>query len=186
MDIWCEFQPTSLDMCKLCSHRQSLTRRFFKPTCAVSSQSTTTPEPSAETAASTSHTKKPLQPAQSSHNYQTTDNDFIEETVNTEIENLNQPNFTQFDTDQTPLDLTDSVASTSVNTNTSTICQACDTSIDTSIIPIAESTPIQHTQPQTQDSSTSPTIKHDTTFSRSLSLPIDTPLSAQEERLTTH
>ena len=111
MDIWCEFQPTSLDMCKLCSHRQSLTRGFFKPTCATSSPSATTPEP----AASTSHTKKPQQPAQSFHNYQTIDHHFIEETVHTEMDNLNQPNFTQFDTDHTSLDHTDSVASTSVN-----------------------------------------------------------------------
>ncbi|KAK3782295.1 hypothetical protein RRG08_015324 [Elysia crispata] len=99
MDICCEFQPTNFDICKLCSHRQSLTRGFFKPACATSSQSTTTPEPAAETAASTSHTKQPLQPAQYSHNYQTTDTDFIEETVHTEMNNLNQPNFTQFDTD---------------------------------------------------------------------------------------
>ena len=101
------------------------------------------------------------------------------------MDNLNQLNFIQFDTDHTPLDHTGSVASTSVNTNTSTICQACDTSIDSFIIPIAESTPIKPTQPQTQDSSTSPMIKNDTTFSQSLSVPSNTPLSAQEERLTT-
>ena len=136
-DIWCEFQPTTLDMCKLCSHRPSLTRGFFKPAGTISSPGTTP-----ETGASTSHTKKPLQPAQSSHNYQTTDNDFIEETAHTDIDNLNQPNFTQFDTDHTSLDHTDSLASTPVKTNTSTISQACGTSIDTSIIPVAESTPI--------------------------------------------
>ncbi|KAK3775959.1 hypothetical protein RRG08_043644 [Elysia crispata] len=125
MDIWCECQPTSLDMCKLCSHRESLTRGFFKPACATSSPSTT-PEPAAEMAASTSHTKKPLQPAQSSHNYQTTDNDMIEERAHTGMDNLNQPNFTQFDTDYTSLDHTDSVASTSVNINTTTMSEACD------------------------------------------------------------
>ena len=75
------------------------------------------------------------------------------------MDNLNQPNFTQFDIDQTSLDHTNSVASTCANTNTSTICQACDTSIDTSIIPVAESTPIKPKQPQTQDSSTSPMDK---------------------------
>ena len=89
MDIWCEFQPTSLDMCKLCSHRQSLTRRFFKPACVISSPSTT-PEPRANTAESTLHTK----PAQSRHNYQITDNDIREETVHTEMEKLYQLNFT--------------------------------------------------------------------------------------------
>ena len=102
------------------------------------------------------------------------------------MDNLNQPNFTQFDTDHTSLDHTDNVASTFVNTNTSTICQACDTSIDTFIISIAESTRIKPTQPQTQDSSTSPMIKRNITFSKSFSLLSDVPLSAQEERLTTH
>ncbi|KAK3731552.1 hypothetical protein RRG08_007631 [Elysia crispata] len=86
MDIWCEFQATSLDMCKLCNHRQSLTLGFFKPVCAISSPSKT-PEPAADAAASTSHTKKPLQPTQSSHNYQTTDKDYIEETVHTDMDN---------------------------------------------------------------------------------------------------
>ena len=102
------------------------------------------------------------------------------------MDNLNQPDFIQFDTDHTSLDHIDSVASTSVNTNTSTISQACDTSIDTYIIPVAESTPIKPSQPQTKDISTSPKIKHDITFSQSLSLPSDTPLSAQEERFTTY
>ena len=162
-------------MCNLYSHKQSLTCGFFKPACAISSPSTTTPEPAAKTAASTSRTKQPLQPAQSSHNYQ-----------NAEMDNLNQPAFTQFDTDYTSLDHTDSVASTSVNINTTTMSQACDTSINTSIIPVAETNPVKPTQLQTQDSSTSPMIKHDITFSQLLSLPSDTPQLVQEKRLTTH
>ena len=56
------------------------------------------------------------------------------------------------------------------------------------MIPIAESTPLKSPMPRktTVDTSTSPMIKHYTTFSHSLSLSSNTPLSKEEEKLSTH
>ena len=56
------------------------------------------------------------------------------------------------------------------------------------MIPVAESTPLKSPMPRktTVDTSTSPMIKHYTTFSHSLSLSRNTPLSKEEEKLSTH
>ncbi|GFO08041.1 nrag8 protein [Plakobranchus ocellatus] len=56
----------------------------------------------------------------------------------------------------------------------------------TPLVPMASSTPRTIKAPQTTDSSTSPMIKHITTFNHSLSLPVDEPLSKDEETLNTH
>ena len=55
------------------------------------------------------------------------------------------------------------------------------------MVPVAESTPFKSPMPRktTVDTSTSPMIKHYTTFSHSLSLSRNTPLS-KEEKLSTH
>ena len=52
--------------------------------------------------------------------------------------------------------------------------------------PLALSTPIKPRCPATTDSSTSPMIKSFSTFSGSLSLPVDYPLSKEEKTLNTH
>ena len=67
----------------------------------------------------------------------------------------------------------------------STHTLTAETSINTPLVPNAESTPIKPTRPQTQDSSTSPMIKNNATLDHSLSLSTDTPLSETEERLNT-
>ncbi|GFO12356.1 hypothetical protein PoB_003886100 [Plakobranchus ocellatus] len=56
----------------------------------------------------------------------------------------------------------------------------------TPLVPMASSTPRTIKAPQTTESSTSPIIKHITTFNHSLSLPEDEPLSKDEETLNTH
>ncbi|GFO36856.1 nrag8 protein [Plakobranchus ocellatus] len=56
----------------------------------------------------------------------------------------------------------------------------------TPLVPMASSTPRTIKAPQTTDSSTSPMIKHIKTFNHSLSLPVDEPLSKDEETLNTH
>ncbi|GFN94845.1 nrag8 protein [Plakobranchus ocellatus] len=56
----------------------------------------------------------------------------------------------------------------------------------TPLVPMASSTSRAIKAPQTTDSSTSPLIKHITTFNHSLSLPVDEPLSKDEETLNTH
>ena len=66
---------------------------------------------------------------------------------------------------------------TSLSSNTNTTCQL-------PFLPVAESTPIKSTQ--TKNISTSPMVKNEITFSQSLSLSQDTPLSKEEEHLTTH
>ena len=55
-------------------------------------------------------------------------------------------------------------------------------------VPIAESTPLksQPSQKTTVGTATSPIIKHNVAFSHSLSLPEHTPLSNEEEKLSTH
>ena len=54
------------------------------------------------------------------------------------------------------------------------------------VTPIALSTPIKPRGPATTDSSTSLMIKSFSTFRGSLSLPVDHPLSKEEETLNTH
>ncbi|GFO35929.1 hypothetical protein PoB_006243400 [Plakobranchus ocellatus] len=56
------------------------------------------------------------------------------------------------------------------------------------LVPEAESTPLKPQRPHksTIDTSTSPMIKHNTIFSHSLSLSENTPLSKEEENLSTH
>ncbi|GFO34902.1 hypothetical protein PoB_006140700 [Plakobranchus ocellatus] len=56
------------------------------------------------------------------------------------------------------------------------------------LVPEAESTPLKPPRPHksTIDTSTSPMIKHNITFSHSLSLSENTPLSKEEEKLSTH
>ncbi|GFO19325.1 nrag8 protein [Plakobranchus ocellatus] len=58
----------------------------------------------------------------------------------------------------------------------------------TPFIPIAESTPLKssRTQKVTADTSTSPMFKHDKSFSQSLGLSENAPLSKEEEKLSTH
>ncbi|GFO29529.1 nrag8 protein [Plakobranchus ocellatus] len=56
----------------------------------------------------------------------------------------------------------------------------------TPLVPMASSTPRTIKAQQRTDSSTSPMIKHITTFNHSLSLPVDEPLSKDEETLNTH
>ncbi|GFO40644.1 amine oxidase [Plakobranchus ocellatus] len=58
----------------------------------------------------------------------------------------------------------------------------------TPFIPIAESTPLKssRTQKITVDTSTSPMFKHDKSFSHSLGLSENAPLSKEEEKLSTH
>ncbi|GFN85663.1 nrag8 protein [Plakobranchus ocellatus] len=56
----------------------------------------------------------------------------------------------------------------------------------TPLVPMASSTPRTIKALQTTDSSTSHMIKHITTFNHSLSLPVDEPLSKDEETLNTH
>ncbi|GFO46704.1 amine oxidase [Plakobranchus ocellatus] len=58
----------------------------------------------------------------------------------------------------------------------------------TPFIPIAESTPLKslRTQTVTVDTSTSPMFKHDKSFSQSLGLSENAPLSKEEEKLSTH
>ena len=55
------------------------------------------------------------------------------------------------------------------------------------MIPVAESTPLKSPMPRktTVDTSTSPMIKHSTTLSHSLSVSRSTPLSKEEEKLST-
>ncbi|GFO01213.1 amine oxidase, partial [Plakobranchus ocellatus] len=56
------------------------------------------------------------------------------------------------------------------------------------LVPVAESTPLKPPRPHKSkiDTSTSPMIKYNTTFSHSLSLSENTPLSKEEEKFSTH
>ena len=92
------------------------------------------------------------------------------------------PDMSTFLTDETNTcntipDQTAYATCTSLSSNTNTTCQL-------PFLPVAESTPIKSTQ--TKDSSTCPMMKNKITFSQSLSLSQDTPLSKEEEHLTTH
>ena len=90
------------------------------------------------------------------------------------------PDMSTFLTDETNTcntipDQTAYATCTSLSSNTNTTCQ----------LPfLPESTPIKSTQ--SKDSSTSPMVKNEITFSQSLSLSQDTSLSKEEEHLTTH
>ena len=66
--------------------------------------------------------------------------------------------------------------------------QPCHSHFTVPFVPIAESTPLKSPIPQktTVDTATSPIVKQDLTFSHSLSLPEHTPLSKEEEKLSTH
>ena len=92
------------------------------------------------------------------------------------------PDMSTFLTDETNTcntipDQTAYATCTSLSSYMNTTCQL-------SFLPVAESTLIKSTQ--TKDSSTSPMVKNEITFSQSLSLSQDTPLSKEEEHLTTH
>ena len=208
MEIWCDYKSTNLDGCKLCCHRNSLANGFLNPanklassassrgtetdTGAASSSSLTT-ETVTDTASCTPLTDHPADP---SYDFQNTHYDITQHTTqfheasvtNIHLSGLGCMNTPHSDTVSSPLDTAhaaldyiDSEASTSHSTHTLT----AETSINTPLVPIAESTPIKPTRPQTQDSSTSPMIKNNATLNHSLSLSTDTPLSETEERLNT-
>ncbi|GFO19793.1 nrag8 protein [Plakobranchus ocellatus] len=75
------------------------------------------------------------------------------------------------------INMTEKMAEPSVNSEPQFI---------TPLVPMASSTPRTIKAPQTTDSSTSPMIKHITTFNHSLNLSVDEPLSKDEETLNTH
>ncbi|RUS78289.1 hypothetical protein EGW08_013953 [Elysia chlorotica] len=123
MDIWCAYQSTCLDLCKICAHRKNLALGCFKTVKRPSPACT----PSARSPETVTRTETPDQPDQASQDFDETHN-FPQET-DTEITNTDFNN-------------TDCSASTSVIANNSTTSHPSESSfntINTPIIPITES-----------------------------------------------
>ncbi|GFO17883.1 nrag8 protein [Plakobranchus ocellatus] len=94
---------------------------------------------------------------------------------------------TDISTNAIPSDETDTFNTSPDSTFTATYTSFysnTNNTIQPSPVSVAESTPAKPTQ--TKDTSTSPMIKNEITFSQSLSLSHDKALSKQEEQLTTH
>ncbi|GFO16700.1 hypothetical protein PoB_004320500 [Plakobranchus ocellatus] len=183
---WCAYQPTTTENCTLCSHRYSLARGCIKRktttadsterhhTLQENTHSTTGPtdtdnlydEHHDQPCTSSSLDEGPNNVLTQNHDIATTELHSTS-THNTDISTNTFPS-DETDTFNTSLNSTFIATCTSFYSNTNS-----RPTIQPSPIPVAESTPIKPTQ--TKDSSTSPMVKNEVTFSQSLSLSHDTP-----------
>ena len=201
---WCSFRETLTEECTLCSHRHSLAGGCIKRKTTLNRQTYQQLETTGTANSIHDHQDQPSASTSSSSNIITNvdtnintnisisiedEGPNISDTQNYDIETSQShatftynPDMSTFLTDETNTcntcnDQTACETCTSLSSNTNTTCQL-------PFLPVAESTPIKYTQ--TKDSSTSPMVKNEITFSQSLSLSQDTPLSKEEEHLTTH
>ena len=186
-DIWSSYKEISKENCTVCSHRDSLSDG-----CCTKRK---TSHPTTETAVSPQpghshddHNDQPCTSTSLEHEgpnslTQMSDIETVQShTTHTDATDINCITDT-FLSDETSNMLADQTVDSTLTSFTSNTNPSNSTS-ETPLVPLAESTPIKSIQ--TKDSTTSPMMKNEITFSQSLSLSQDTPLSKDKEQLTTH
>ena len=190
-DIWCSYKAISKENCTVCSHRDSLSVGccMKRKTSHRTTETAVSPQPGHS---HDDHNNQPCTSTSLEHEgpnsltqipYIETVQSHTTHTDSTDINCITDTFLILSDETSTSNMLADQTVDATLTSFTSNTDPSTSTN-ETPLVPLAGSTPIKPIQ--TKDSSTSPMMKNEITFSQSLSLSQDTPLSKHEEQLTTH